>query len=185
MNFNLIVVKSLNDVDPSIISQVEVLEKSEFHTERRKNDRRLPQFRIGRVLAMIENKVVGISEIYYGCAIIFHQVITLGGISGLIVSKKYREKGIGGAIVKRIIEELKSYNFDIVFLYTDPDRDSYLNKFYQNLGFSNLPSKYKYSNRDGESYSEDGGMISPCNNYPIFEKIMNSTDNIIINGGRW
>lgn len=64
-----------------------------------------------------------------------------GYLMNIYVREDYREKGLGHAIVKRLIEEAKSRNCHKIYLETT----SVGRSLYESLGFKDLPDMMKLS----------------------------------------
>jgi len=187
-------VKNLEEVSSSMQNEINIICSTSFRkdneisieeAEEIRDGRRVENFRIGFLIALCEEKVVGVTELYYASSFICNKIIKIGGIAGVAVDKKKRRLGIGSGMVRKAIYFLKKFDADIIFLYTDGDKESWRNKFYVKLGFKNLVVPYFFRGRSGRFYKENNGMISGGNRKDILEEILLSKEPLYLNAGRW
>jgi predicted N-acetyltransferase YhbS len=158
-----------------------------FHSEKNTKDygRRSRDFCFGFVIAYNGDKAIGISELYYGSSCVNKKIIAVGGMSGVAVKPEFQKQGIGSQIIEYSIKVLRDYEVDLIFIYTDPDVNSWRNKLYSKFGFSNLPGQYIFMGKDGLKHAENDGMIAPGVNDQIFKFLLDYKEDLHLNAGRW
>lgn len=85
-----------------------------------------PNKKIINYLASMNNKVVGIGSFIFSRG--------YGGIYNVATIPEYRKKGVGTAISKKIIDNSIKHNIKVLFLQTE--KGSYVEQFYNKLGFA-------------------------------------------------
>jgi len=147
--------------------------------------RRSRDFCFGFVIAYDGDKAIGISELYYGSSCVNNKIIAVGGMSGVAVKPEFQKQGIGSQIIEYSMKILRDYEVDLIFIYTDPDVNSWRNRLYSKFGFKNLPGKYIFMGKDGLKHAENDGMIASGVNDRIFNSLLDSKQDLHLNAGRW
>lgn len=90
----------------------------------------------------------GIVYFFYGdkgvCRLNIHEGDNFGTIYGLYVDEKFRNQGIGKALIKACEEELHNWNVKYMKLFVDKDAKNkeFLLEYYEKLNYEMLESFY-------------------------------------------
>ena len=119
--------------------------------------------KIGYLLALENQKIIGILVLLKRKLIFNHQKLILGGFGGLCVVEAKRKQGIATALLKKGMARLKQENCDI----------AYLNRQHTYLGSS------------GKRYTEHDAMIAPVNSPKKFKAVLRNDRPFDIGVGNW
>lgn len=78
------------------------------------------------------------------CRLNIHEHDNFGTIYGLYVDEKYRNKGIGKALLKACEEEIRNWNVKYIKLFVDKDAKNkdFLLEYYKNRDYELFESSY-------------------------------------------
>jgi ribosomal protein S18 acetylase RimI-like enzyme len=137
------------------------------------------------IVAIIDNKVVGII-ILWKRAIQYHEKpIVVGGLGAVGVQKEYRGRGIATNMLTLARETINLSDCDVIFLGTDI-HDPQMLKIYGRIGFVPLNKAFAYTGRSGKRYEDaESGMIAPIHSQELFNEILEDTEPFDIGIGTW
>ncbi len=139
---------------------------------------------IAYLLAIENNLVIGVVELYKREISYQGKKIILGGFGGVCTAKNKRRRGVATALLKKGIQELKFRGCDIAYLCTDVD-DPVMIKLYSQVGFVPLKKPYTYLGKSGKRYTEEYGLIAPVKSKDKYNLVMDGKEIFDIGIGNW
>lgn len=142
--------------------------------------------RISFIVVHNDDEVAGCLGVYYSSTLIENKLLTIGGISGVIVREDFRNRGIASEMMRFAMAKLEELEADIVFLYGAINRE-WLRKFYEKFGFNILKNKYYFKGKSGKIYEEEDGMLALLNidKSEIYQNLINGKESLFLHEGRW
>ena len=138
--------------------------------------------KIGYLLALENQKIIGILVLLKRRLIFNHQKLILGGFGGLCVVEAKRKQGIATALLKKGVVRLKREDCDIAYLCTDIKQ---LGNLYKPFGFVALNREHSYLGKSGKRYIEDDAMVAPINSREKFQAVLSDKKIFNIGRGNW
>lgn len=135
------------------------------------------------ILAKVDSEIVGYCGLFSRTVTFMDRTIHLGGLGGLMTHIKYRGQGIGGQMVRQVLEELHRIEADIAFLSVDTKGT--MDEFYRKYGFVSLHQEFSWRRKSGSIESDHGGMIAPLCSNELKERILHSNEVFFIGDGYW
>jgi len=139
---------------------------------------------IAYLLAIENNLVIGVIELYKREISYLEEKIILGGFGGVCTAKNKRKRGVATALLKRGMRELKSESCDIAYLCTDVDDPGMLT-IYSQVGFTPLNKPYTYLGKSGKRYTEEDGLIAPVKSKDKYNFVVEGKEIFNIGIGNW
>lgn len=139
---------------------------------------------IAYLLAIENNLVIGVIELYKREISYLEEKIILGGFGGVCTAKNKRRRGVATALLKKGMRELKSQSCDIAYLCTDVDDPGMLT-IYSQVGFTPLNKPYTYLGKSGKRYTEEDGLIAPVKSKDKYNFVVEGKEIFNIGIGNW
>lgn len=137
---------------------------------------------IGYLLALKNQKIIGILVLLKRRLIFNHQKLILGGFGGLCVVEAKRKQGIATALLKKGVARLKREGCDIAYLCTYIEK---LGNLYKPFDFVALNRQHAYLGKSGKRYIEDDAMVAPINSREKFQAVLSEKKIFNIGRGNW
>jgi ribosomal protein S18 acetylase RimI-like enzyme len=135
------------------------------------------------VLALQNNKVVGLLELHRRKRVFDKSKFLLGGIGGVCVLPDLRQHGIGRQLMLKGLEVLREEGCDVVCLNVDLEEPMY--SFYEKLGFKMMEREISFTDIHGKRIHDSGTMFMPLNSVEVYSHIMNSRKTFHYGNGYW
>jgi len=135
------------------------------------------------VLAVHDNKVVGLLELHRRKRVFDKSKFLLGGIGGVCVLPEFRKLGIGRKLMLKGLEVLREAGCDVVCLNVDLEEPMY--SFYEKLGFKMMEREITFTDIHGKRIRDEGTMFKPLNSQEIYNHIMKSRKTFHYGNGYW
>jgi len=139
---------------------------------------------IAYLLAIENNLVIGVIELYKREISYLEEKIILGGFGGVCTAKNKRRRGVATALLKKGMRELKSQSCDIAYLCTDVDDPGMLT-IYSQVGFTPLNKPYTYLGKSGKRYTEEDSLIAPVKSKDKYNFVVEGKEIFNIGIGNW
>lgn len=135
-----------------------------------------------RVIAIINDEVVGYAGVLRREILFGEKKILLGGLGGVCVRNDKRGLGIARQLVARAMLELQSAQCDIAYLCADGETAI---KLYGRVGFVSLKNSHTYLGKSGKRYRDHDGFIAPVCSQEVFQQVLEDTKPFDIGKGNW
>lgn len=136
-----------------------------------------------RLIAYLDGIPVGTLQLFKRENSFAGKRVMLGGIGGVCVTEKHRQKGIGKELMQKAVEILRNERCDVACLNVDLEKNA--NKFYEKVGFELMERDASFENSKGEIIYEPGTMFAPVLSQSIFALIMQSSETFHYGVGYW
>jgi ribosomal protein S18 acetylase RimI-like enzyme len=137
------------------------------------------------IVALIDNKVVGIIILWKRTIQYHGKPMIVGGLGGVGVQKEYRGKGIATNMLAHARKTLDLSECEVAFLGTDI-HDPQMLKIYGRIGFVPLNKAFTYLGKSGKRYEDTtAGMIAPIHSQNKYNQILKDTEPFDIGMGTW
>jgi ribosomal protein S18 acetylase RimI-like enzyme len=189
------VIKVFDIIPVNLVVQVDLLLEENGSNNRIRNEESLSVWskerfvnnkdRFKYILALADNKVVGIIILWKRTVQYKGKSIVVGGLGGVGVQKEYRGKGIATKMLTLARETLDRSECEVAFLGTDT-QDPQMLKIYGRVGFVPMKKAFSYTGKSGEHYEDKtAGMIAPIHSLKLFNEILGDQTPFDIGTGTW
>jgi ribosomal protein S18 acetylase RimI-like enzyme len=175
-------IKVFDVIPDNLVNQVDQLLEENESNNRIENEESLDEWskerfdnkkdRFKYIVAITNQRVVGIIILWKRTIQYHGKPIVIGGLGGVGVQKEHRGKGIVTNMLTLARETLDLSECDVAFLGTDI-RDPQMLKIYGRIGFVPLNKAFTYIGKSGERYEDTtAGMIAPIHSQELFSEIL-------------